>query len=90
MRKKVINNFTKIELTEAHLDLMKEIGNIGSGHAITALSDLLNKQVEVSLTSAHIQSFWEVSDVFENRNMEVVAIYSEIPFNSDLTIIQIF
>jgi len=90
MNEKVTNQYVKINLTEAQLDMLKEMGNIGSGHAITALSELLNKKIEVSLTSANIHSFWKVPDVFDNPNIEVVCIYSEIPFNSDLAIIQIF
>ena len=84
------NQSSPISLTEAQLDMLKEMGNIGSGHAITALSELLNKTVEVSLTSADICSFWKVSEVFNNDNIEVLVIYSEIPVNSDLSIIQIF
>ncbi|MFX1418614.1 MAG: chemotaxis protein CheC [Promethearchaeota archaeon] len=90
MNKEVIKPSVKLNLTEAQLDLLREIGNIGSGHAITALSNLLNKNVEISLTSVEIQSFWKVPDIFNNRDMPVVVIYSKIPFNSDLTIIQIF
>jgi chemotaxis protein CheC len=90
MNEKVINNSVRLELTEAQLDMLKEMGNIGSGHAITALSELLNKNVEVSLTSADIYSFWKVPEVFDNSNIEVVVIYSEIPVNSDLAIVQIF
>jgi len=90
MSGKITNKSMKINLTEVQLDILKELGNIGSGHAITALSDLLNKKIEVSLTSADINLFWKVPEMFNNHNKEVVVIYSEIPFNSDLTIIQIF
>ena len=38
------------ELTPMQLDSLKELGNIGSGHAITALSQLLNRKIDVSLT----------------------------------------
>lgn len=90
MNERVMNQSVKINLTEAQLDMLKELGNIGSGHAITALSELLNKNVDVSLTSADINSFWKVPELFNNPYKEVVAIYSEIPFNSDLALIQIF
>ncbi len=90
MNEKVIHNSVKVELTEEQLDLLKEIGNIGSGHAITALSELLNKNVEVSLTSANIDTFWKVPDLFDSPNEEVVVIFSKIPLNSDLSIVQIF
>jgi chemotaxis protein CheC len=77
-------------LTEEQIDLLREIGNIGSGHAITALSELLNKTVEVSLTSANITTFWKVPEMFDSPNEEVVVIFSKIPVNSDLSIVQIF
>jgi chemotaxis protein CheC len=86
-KKRIMN---EINLTEGQMDMLKEIGNIGSGHAITALSEILNTNVEVSLTSVDINSFWKVPELFENPHREVVALYSEIKFNSTLSIIQIF
>ena len=32
------------KITSLHLDVLKEIGNIGAAHAATALSDLLAKE----------------------------------------------
>ncbi|MHA2180314.1 MAG: chemotaxis protein CheC [Promethearchaeota archaeon] len=77
-------------LTPKQLDVLKEIGNIGSGHAITALSELLNNDIEVSLTSAEIIPFWKVEKLFDGPDVEVFGIYSAIQLNSDLSIIQIF
>lgn len=78
------------KLNPEQLDTLKELGNIGSGHAITALSKLLNIDLDVSLTAAEIIPFWNVPEVFENPNVEVFGIYSKIPFKSDLSIMQIF
>ncbi|MBA7621251.1 CheY-P phosphatase CheC [subsurface metagenome] len=85
-----MNDSVNIKLTQDQLDMLKELGNIGSGHAITALSKLISGKIEVSLTSADIISFWKVPDLFDNPYIDMVGIYSEIPFNSDLAIIQIF
>lgn len=85
-----MNNSVNLELTKDQLDMLKELGNIGSGNAITALSNLLNTKVDVSLTSADIIPFWKVPDLFDNPKIEMVGIYSEIPFNSTLAIVQIF
>lgn len=85
-----MNNLINLKLTQDQLDMLKELGNIGSGHAITALSELLNNKIEVSLTAADIMPFWKVPELFDNPNMEMVGIYSDIPSNSDLAIIQIF
>ena len=87
------NDYIKSEgfqLTPEQLDLLREIGNIGSGHAITALSELLNFEIDVSLTSAEIIPFWRIVDLFENPHIEIFGIYSEIHLKSDLSIIQLF
>ena len=78
------------KLTPEQLDTLKELGNIGSGQAITALSKLLNREIKVSLTSVDILPFWKVTDIFDSPHVEVIGVYSEVPFNSDLSIIQIF
>ena len=85
-----MNDLVDIKLTQDQLDMLKELGNIGSGHAITALSKLLDSTIEVSLTSADIISFWKVPELFDNPLDNVVGIYSDIPFNSNLAIVQIF
>ena len=43
------NKFKHIELNPEQIDVLMEIGNIGSGNAITALSELLNRRIEVSI-----------------------------------------
>jgi len=78
------------QLTPEQLDILKELGNIGSGHAITALSKLLNNEINVSLTSAEIIPFWKVVELFDSPDIEVFGIYSEIHLISDLSIIQLF
>jgi len=80
----------EFQLTLEQIDMLKEMGNIGSGHAITALSNLLNYEIDVSLTSAEIIPFWRIVDMFEDPNIELFGIYSEIHLNSDLSIIQLF
>ncbi|MFX1525333.1 MAG: chemotaxis protein CheC [Promethearchaeota archaeon] len=89
-----MNEINKIsacfQLTSKQLDLLKEIGNIGSGHAITALSNMLNREIDVSLTSAEIIPFWRTVEIFDNPNSEIFGIYSGFHQNSDLSIIQVF
>ena len=54
-------------LSENYKDILKELGNIGSGHAATALSNLLEKNVNLSLTSANMIPFYKISDLFEKK-----------------------
>lgn len=42
-------------LSEFEQDLLKELGNIGSGHAATALSTLLGKPVNITVSSAEME-----------------------------------
>ncbi|KGI85158.1 MULTISPECIES: chemotaxis protein CheC [unclassified Exiguobacterium] len=42
-------------LSEFEQDLLKELGNIGSGHAATALSTLLGKPVTITVSSAEME-----------------------------------
>ncbi|MHA1988012.1 MAG: chemotaxis protein CheC [Promethearchaeota archaeon] len=87
--KKIDNMSDGVQLTPEQIDILKEIGNIGSGHAITALSELLNNEIDVSLTSAEIIPFWNVIELFDDPFIEVFGIYSEVQSDSDLSIIQV-
>lgn len=42
-------------LSEFEQDLLKELGNIGSGHAATALSAMLSKPVNITVSSAEME-----------------------------------
>jgi len=85
------NNFLdEIKLTPYQLDSLKELGNIGSGNAVTALSQLLNTRVEVSLTSLELIPFWKLPDEFGGRETDVFGILSDIEGTQNLSILQIF
>ncbi|AHA30085.1 chemotaxis protein CheC [Exiguobacterium sp. Leaf187] len=43
-------------------DIFREIGNIGAGHAATALSTLLGKPIEIEVPSAELESFTTIID----------------------------
>ncbi len=40
-------------LSEQQLDAMKEVGNIGAGHAATALSQLIGKKIMITVPKVH-------------------------------------
>ncbi|MCI1857912.1 MAG: chemotaxis protein CheC [Sporolactobacillus sp.] len=42
------------QLKPAHLDLLKEVGNIGAGHAASALSSLLGKRIKMTIPSVSV------------------------------------
>ncbi|MCD7730524.1 MAG: chemotaxis protein CheC [Oscillospiraceae bacterium] len=45
------------ELQEMHLDVLKEIGNIGSGNAASALSTMLNCTTDISVPDVRLLNF---------------------------------
>lgn len=55
-----INNYE--DLTPIQLDVLKEVGNIGSGNASAALSNMINKNVQVEMPHVKIVSFQEATD----------------------------
>ena len=57
-----------------HLDVLKEIGNIGAGNAATALAKLLDKKIDMKVPQIRVMKFSEVSDVLGGAETEVAGI----------------
>ena len=57
-----------------HLDVLREIGNIGAGNAATALAKLLDKRIEMKVPQIRVMKFSDVSDVLGGAESEVVGI----------------
>jgi len=80
----------KIKLNDEQEDMLKEIGNIGSGNAITALSRLIKKKINVDLTNVGIISFENLANQFGGPEEKVCGIFSQIEGTSQSTIFQAF
>ncbi|MHA1145868.1 MAG: chemotaxis protein CheC [Candidatus Helarchaeota archaeon] len=89
-RKRVKSNRDNLTLTPEQLDTLMELGNIGTGNAVTALSKLLNKKIEMSLTDVSIIPFWKILEEFEGPETQVFGIYSDINGFANLSILQFF
>lgn len=50
-------------LTDTHLDVLKEIGNIGLGNAATALATMVNKRIDMAVPQSRFLSLEEVMDL---------------------------
>jgi len=66
------------ELNSFHLDVLREIGNIGAGNAATALAKLLDKKIDMKVPQIRIMKFSEVSDVLGGAETPVVGILLRI------------
>jgi chemotaxis protein CheC len=59
------------------IDALKELGNIGSAHAITGLSELLHKRVDVAITSVDIIPLHIIYNLFNGPESMVSVVYIE-------------
>lgn len=57
------------------IDVLKEIGNIGSGNAVTALASMLSKKINMKVPKVRIIEFKDVSTVLGKEEELVVGIY---------------
>jgi chemotaxis protein CheC len=62
------------ELDELQIDILREIGNIGAGNATTALSQLINKKIDMGVPKVNILEFKELSDILGGAENPVVGI----------------
>ncbi|RYL95321.1 chemotaxis protein CheC [Sporolactobacillus sp. THM7-4] len=63
-------------LRPAHLDLLKELGNIGAGHAATALSQLLNKRLKLKIPAVSVATLAELNE--DDAEKHVAAAYIRV------------
>ena len=80
------------------LDALREVGNIGAGNAATALSQLINEKVSITVPSVNII---RINDIMDNRDGEqltigvIVRVLGDVPgnilflFNNDSAMITI-
>lgn len=65
-------------ITSWHLDVLKEIGNIGAAHAATSLSSLLGKKVDMKVPKVEMVSFDDMMDLAGGPENVVTGIYLRI------------
>ncbi|GLC87378.1 chemotaxis protein CheC [Lysinibacillus piscis] len=66
------------KITSLHLDVLKEIGNIGAAHAATALSSLLGKKIDMRVPKVEMVSFNDMMELAGGAENVVVGIYLRI------------
>jgi len=72
----MINNFNKLQ--DIQLDLLKEVGNIGAGHAATALSTLIQKPIDMRVPNVKILPFADIEEFLGGEEQVVVGIFLRI------------
>ena len=80
----------QVVLSDEQQDTLKELGNIGTGNAVTALSRLVKKKIDVTLTDVGIVPLEKLPGRFGGPNEKVCGIFCHIEKPSPATILNIF
>lgn len=68
--------FSRLE--DFQLDVLKEVGNIGAGHAATALSTLLDKPIDMLVPKVRMLPFEEICESVGGAETVVLAIFLRV------------
>lgn len=63
-----------MELNEIYIDILKEIGNIGAGNAVTSLSQMLSKRIDMNVPEVSLLNYDDVIDSIGGAENVVVGI----------------
>ncbi|MEJ5256661.1 MAG: CheY-P phosphatase CheC [Fervidobacterium sp.] len=66
------------KLTDVQLDAIKEVGNIGTGNAATALSMMLDKKVDISVPQVKVVPISKIPFLFEKPEEVVCSVKMEL------------
>lgn len=78
------------KLTDEQMDALREIGNIGMGHAATALSQLIGRTIHLSVPKASIINIASVPEALGGAEKLVFGIYLQILGDARGNILLIF
>lgn len=71
--------FTKIDdFSSMHLDVLREIGNIGSGSAATALASLLNTVVDIEVPVISLISYDQVAEYLGGKDTRALGMVVDL------------
>lgn len=71
-----------MELNDIHIDVLKEIGNIGAGNAATSLSEMLSKRIDMNVPEVSILNYNDVIESIGGAENVVVGIL--VSFDGDI------
>ena len=66
------------KLSEMQLDALKEIGNVGAGNAATALSQIINRKIDMTVPQVAILPLGEVPEVVGGPDVMVAGVYLRV------------
>ncbi len=66
------------DLSNQYFDVLKELGNIGAGNATTALAQMLNSKVDMSVPQVRLLEFKDVGDLMGGADQIMAGIYLSV------------
>ncbi len=70
--------FSLEDLNNEHIDVLREVGNIGAGNAATALAKMVQKKIDMDVPIVQILSFEDVAAILGGEEMVVSGIYFQV------------
>ena len=67
-----------MDINQKQLDALKEVGNIGSAHAATSLSMLLQRRIDMSVPKIWTASFEEIVNIIGQLDTPQAVIYVKV------------
>lgn len=71
-----------MELNDVHIDVLKEIGNIGAGNAATSLSSMLSKRIDMNVPEVSLLNYNDIIDSIGGPENVIVGIL--VSFEGDI------
>ena len=68
----------EIKLSPAQLDALREIGNIGAGNSATALSQIINRRIDMNVPRVSMVPLDQVPDLVGGPDAIVVGIFLRV------------
>lgn len=67
-----------MEISQLQLDALREIGNIGSGHAATALSTLLQRRIDMSVPEVWVVPYENIEAIIGQLDSPQAVVYVKV------------
>lgn len=72
-----------MEISQLQLDALREIGNIGSGHAATALSTLLQRRIDMSVPEVWLVPYENIEAIIGQLDSPQAVVYVKVEGEAD-------
>jgi chemotaxis protein CheC len=81
---------TTLHLSSVQIEAMKEVANIGAGHAATALSEMLNEPIHIGIPSAEILTLANLAERLSLHGHLVNAVHIQVLGEAPCRIVVLF